>query len=122
MALVGLDHLQLAIPPGGEARARQFWIDLLGLREVPKPPALAVRGGLWLTLPDGRAVHLGVESPFVPAKKAHPALRCDDLDALAARCLAAGHPPRWSDEIPTLRRFHLDDPFGNRVEIVDAGP
>ena len=89
MPLTGLDHVQLAMPPGGEAPARAFYDGLLGLPEVPKPPNLAARGGCWF----GRGpiqVHLGVEAEFLPARKAHPAFEVDDLDGLIARLSDAG--------------------------------
>ncbi|WP_408888285.1 hypothetical protein VZQ01_16480 [Myxococcus faecalis] len=113
----GLDHIQLAMPPGGEPRARAFYGELLGLREIPKPPELAKRGGLWFELPDGRGLHLGVEEPFVPAKKAHPAFRVLTLDLLAERLSQAKAPVKWSHEVPDVRRFHGEDPFGNRLEF-----
>lgn len=113
----GLDHIQLAMPRDEEPRARTFYGELLGLREIPKPPELAKRGGLWFELPDGRGLHLGVEEPFLPAKKAHPAFRVLTLDALAQRVSEAGAPVKWSDEVPDVRRFHSEDPFGNRLEF-----
>jgi hypothetical protein len=123
MAVVALDHVQLALPAGDEAlaAAEGFYAGLLGLVRVPKPPALAARGGAWFAAPGTPVqVHLGVEEPFAPAKKAHPALAVDDLDGLAAALAAAGHDVRWSDEVPGTRRFHTDDPFGNRLELVAA--
>ncbi|MCP3136276.1 VOC family protein [Pyxidicoccus xibeiensis] len=116
----GLDHVQLAMPRGEEAQGRAFYGALLGLKEVPKPPELAKRGGLWFELADGRGLHLGVEEPFLPAKKAHPAFRVTTLDALAERLLAAGHPVKWDDSVPDVRRFHGADPFGNRLEFQEA--
>ena len=114
-----LDHVQLAMPSGpeAEAAAEAYYAGLLGLTRVPKPPALAVRGGCWFAAGDVQ-VHLGVEEPFAPARKAHPAFVVDDLDALAADLAAAGHDVRWSDELPDTRRFHTDDPFGNRLELI----
>jgi catechol 2,3-dioxygenase-like lactoylglutathione lyase family enzyme len=115
--IVGLDHVQLAIPPGAEERARAFYVALLGMTELPKPPALAARGGLWLR--SGPAViHLGVTQDFAPARKAHPALTVDDLDALAERLAGAGFELAWDDNIPGTRRFHVFDPLGNRLEFV----
>ncbi|WP_237153614.1 VOC family protein [Oryzibacter oryziterrae] len=116
-----LDHVQLAMPHGEEAAARRFYGDLLGLEELEKPPVLAARGGLWFAV--GRhQLHLGVEQDFRPALKAHPALRCDGLDALAARLTAAGASVIWDDALPGFRRFYTADPFGNRLEILtDAG-
>jgi catechol 2,3-dioxygenase-like lactoylglutathione lyase family enzyme len=118
--ITGLDHVQLAIPSGGEAVARDFWHGLVGMTEVPKPDALAIRGGCWFS--SGTAVvHLGVEEPFAPARKAHPAFLVSDLDALFDRLTAAGHRcTRTDDELPGVRRFHTVDPFGNRVEFQQA--
>ncbi|MFN8038921.1 MAG: glyoxalase [Acidimicrobiales bacterium] len=114
-----LDHVQLAMPAGpeAEAEAEAYYAGLLGLARVPKPPALAGRGGCWFEAGDVH-VHLGVEEPFAPARKAHPAFVVDDLDVLAADLAAAGHDVRWSDELPGTRRFHTDDPFGNRLELI----
>jgi len=101
--------------------SRAFYGDLLGLAEKPKPPVLAARGGCWFSSgaePGGIELHLGVEEPFAPARKAHPALVWHDLDELAARLEAAGHACAWSDELPGYRRFHTHDPHGNRLEFV----
>jgi catechol 2,3-dioxygenase-like lactoylglutathione lyase family enzyme len=117
MELRGIDHVQVAGPPGCEAEARAFYGDLLGLRELPKPPALAVRGGVWFAL-GAQAIHVGIEDGFHPARKAHPALACSDPDALADRLQAAGAPVDWDAEIAGVRRFYTADPFGNRLEIV----
>jgi catechol 2,3-dioxygenase-like lactoylglutathione lyase family enzyme len=116
----GYDHVQVAIPAGGEDTARAFYGDLLGMAELPKPPALAARGGCWFE--SGAAVlHLGVEAPFTPARKAHPAFLVDDLDALAGRLAGAGlHCVRGDGEIPGVRRIHTYDPFGNRLEFQQA--
>jgi predicted enzyme related to lactoylglutathione lyase len=116
----GYDHVQVAIPAGSESNAREFYGGLLGMAEVPKPAALAARGGCWFT--SGAAVlHLGVEQPFHAARKAHPAFLVDDLDALAARLTAAGHDCVHTDgEIPGVRRFHTADPLGNRLEFQQA--
>lgn len=119
--LLRIDHVQLAMPPGEEARATVFYQDLLGLPRQPKPPALAARGGCWFGAEDGPVrLHLGVEDPFRAARKAHPALVVDDLDGLSARLDAAGHPVRWDDELPGVRRCYVDDPFGNRIELIEA--
>jgi catechol 2,3-dioxygenase-like lactoylglutathione lyase family enzyme len=118
--IVGYDHVQVAIPAGGEDVSRAFYGDLLGMAELPKPAALAARGGCWFSS-DGAVLHLGVELPFHPARKAHPAFLVDDLDALAARMTAAGHECVHTDgEIPGVRRFHTADPFGNRLEFQQA--
>ena len=118
--ITGYDHVQVAIPSGSEAAARNFYGTLLGMTEVPKPAALAGRGGCWFT--SGSAeLHLGIETPFQPARKAHPAFVVDDLDALAARLHAAGHDCVTSvGELPGVQRFHAFDPFGNRLEFQQA--
>lgn len=113
------DHVQLAMPPGAEAVAVEYFVGLLGFEQREKPAALAVRGGCWFVA-GAVALHLGVEHDFQPARKAHPALVVDDLDALAGRLEAAGYDVRWSDEVPGTRRFHTDDCFGNRVEMIQA--
>ncbi len=112
-----LDHVQLAMPPGEEAAAASFYAALLGLEHVPKPPELAGRGGCWFE-GGGVKVHLGVEADFRPAKKAHPGLVVSGIDALASRLEGAGHAVRWEDDVPGVRHFYVDDPFGNRIEIM----
>ena len=114
-----LHHVQVSCPPGGEAVARAFYGDVLGLPEVAKPPVLAARGGVWFR-DDGVELHVGVEEDFVPAAKAHPAFLVDDVDAVAKAVEAAGHPVTWDDNFPGYRRFHTRDGHGNRVEILGA--
>lgn len=117
-SFAAVDHVQLAIPPGGEQQSRAFWGELLGLAELPKPPALAVRGGCWFQGP-GFQLHLGVEQDFRPALKAHPGFHIRGLPALA-QCLADhGYPVTFSDEVPGQDRFHTADPFGNRLEFLE---
>ena len=118
--ITGIDHVQVAIPRGGEADARAWYGGLLGMEELPKPPALAARGGCWFT--SGSAeLHVGVEEPFIPAAKAHPAFLVTDLDALASAIEDAGGAIIRSDgELPGVRRFHTADPFGNRIEFQQA--
>jgi catechol 2,3-dioxygenase-like lactoylglutathione lyase family enzyme len=119
MRVLGIDHVQLAMPPGGEQRGREFYAGVLGLREVAKPAPLAARGGCWFEAP-GIALHLGVEPEgFRPARKAHPALVVADLAAAERELAAAGAPVRWNDELPG-RRIFTEDPFGNRIELVPA--
>ena len=113
-----LDHVQLAIPPGGEEACRAFWGDLLGLSELTKPPTLAGRGGCWFEA-SGFQIHLGVEPDFRPALKAHPGFRIHGIEPLAERLLAAGHPVTWSEDVPSQNRFHTADPFGNRLEFLE---
>ena len=113
-----IDHVQLAMPPGGEETARQFYRDLLGMAEVPKPAELAKRGGCWFES-GAVQVHLGVERDFQAAKKAHPALRCRDYPAFLQRLSGAGVKVTEADGIPGARRCHIHDPFGNRIELID---
>ncbi len=120
--IVGLDHVQVAAPRGCEDEARRFYGSLVGLEELPKPPALAPRGGVWFRA-GGRELHIGVAEDFAPATKAHPALRVASTAALrdvAARLEASGVEIRWADpaEIPGTSRFHVHDPWGNRLELV----
>ena len=117
--MLRLDHVQLATSKGTEDLCRPFYVGLLGMTEVPKPPALAGRGGLWLESGSGR-VHLGVEEDFRPARKAHPAIAVADLDALARLLFEAGHEPAWDDAIPDLGRFYVEDRVGNRIEFMEA--
>lgn len=116
----GIHHVQLAMPAGGEGEARGFYADVLGLRELPKPPGLAGRGGCWFASADGRVnVHLGIDPDFRPARKAHPALAVVDCDALRERLARAGADIVDDDAIDT-RRFYTADPFGNRIELIEA--
>ena len=112
-----LQHVQLAIPRGAEDDCRRFYVGVLGLIEVPKPPALAVRGGMWLRA-DGVEIHLGVEDDFRPAKKAHPAFIVASFEALVERLTASGVEIRWDESIPGTRRFHASDNVGNRLEFI----
>lgn len=115
MKVVGLDHVQLAMPPGGEEAARGFYTGLLGIPERTKPEHLAARGGCWFE--DGAVrVHLGVETEFRPALKAHPGLLVDDLAGLAERLTAAGATIDWDGP----EHCYASDPFGNRVELVQS--
>lgn len=113
---VGIDHVQLAIPVDGEDVARSFYVGVLGLSEMPKPQFMADRGGAWFEAGNTR-IHVGVEVEFVPARKAHPALT---LRGLREFIESTDLDPVWNDEITGLVRCHVDDPFGNRVELIDA--
>jgi catechol 2,3-dioxygenase-like lactoylglutathione lyase family enzyme len=119
MAILGIDHVQVAAPPGCEDAARAFYGGLLGLVEVPKPEALAARGGCWFRA-GAQELHVGVEEPFTAARKAHPGLVADDLDALAERLGEAGHEIVFDDAISGAKRLYVADPFGNRLEIRQA--
>jgi catechol 2,3-dioxygenase-like lactoylglutathione lyase family enzyme len=118
--IVGLDHVQLAMPPGGEEAARTFYGALLGLTEVLKPAPLAARGGCWFA-GQGVHLHLGVENDFTPARKAHPAFLVTDLPGLQSRLMAAGVAVIPDDSLPGVQRFYAADPFGNRLELIEAG-
>jgi catechol 2,3-dioxygenase-like lactoylglutathione lyase family enzyme len=117
--LTALHHVQVSCPSSGEAEVRRFYGGLLGLVEVDKPPELAARGGVWFR-GDSYELHVGVETPFVPARKAHPAFEVEDVDALAATLATAGCAVEWDTKFPGYRRFHTADPHGNRVEILGA--
>jgi catechol 2,3-dioxygenase-like lactoylglutathione lyase family enzyme len=121
MRILALDHVQLAIPRGEEERARAFYGTVLGLTEVPKPPHLARRGGIWYAV-GSQQLHLGVEDTFLPARKAHPALLVEGLAALAARCREAGYEPAVDEPLPGYDRFYVSDPFGNRIELLEKVP
>ena len=114
-----LDHVQLAMPAGAEDRATAFYEGVLGIPRVPKPPELAARGGCWFER-DGLRVHLGVEEDFRPAKKAHPALAVHGIEDLCSALEVAGHPVRRAEDVPGLPQWYVDDPFGNRIELVPA--
>lgn len=115
-----LDHVQLALPPGGEEAARAFYAGLLGLPEAAKPPVLAARGGVWFRSL-AVEVHLGVEVEFKAARKAHPAFRVSDLEGLRNRLRGAGV-EIVDDDLPGERRFYATDPFGNRLEFMAERP
>lgn len=115
--LVAVDHVQLAAPPGSEDLLRAFYVDVLGMTEIPKPPLLAARGGCWFRA-GAVELHLGIEEDFRPARKAHPGLRVTDITACAARLEARGAPVRWDSAVPGRRRFHSSDPVGNRLEFL----
>ena len=112
-----LDHLQLAIPSGSEDANRAFWTGILDCAEMEKPEQLKSRGGVWFLL-DGAEVHLGIETDFRPAKKAHPALLVTNIDNLADRLTAAGYAVQWDESIAGRRRFFTHDPVGNRIEFI----
>lgn len=117
--LCRVHHVQLAMPRGGEPLARAFYSDLLELEEVMKPVPLRSRGGMWFRS-DGVELHLGVEEDFRPAGKAHPGLQVCGLKQLAAALVVAGVEVTWDRELPGHRRFYAADPFGNRLEFLEA--
>lgn len=114
----GLDHVQLAMPPGQEDAARRFYCDLLGLAEVPKPVNLAARGGVWFQGGSLR-LHLGVETDFRPARKAHPALLVENLPALVAHLGRNGIGIVTDEPLAGYNRAYVADPFGNRIELLE---
>ncbi|MEV7968804.1 VOC family protein [Sphaerisporangium sp. NPDC088356] len=114
---LGLHHVQLALPPGEEEVCRRFYVDVLGMTEIRKPPVLAARGGLWVRA-DDLEIHLGVEEDFRPARKAHPGILVADLDALAERLSGRGVKVVWDDGFPGHRRFYVTDCHQNRLEFL----
>jgi catechol 2,3-dioxygenase-like lactoylglutathione lyase family enzyme len=117
--VIGLDHVQLAMPTGGEPEAEAFYSGLLGFARVPKPEPMASRGGCWFES-GPVALHMGVEADFRPARKAHPALVVRDLAGLMTAVAAAGREVRPNPERPDGAGCYVDDPFGNRLELIDA--
>jgi catechol 2,3-dioxygenase-like lactoylglutathione lyase family enzyme len=119
-SVVGLDHVQLAMPPGHESEAEAFYAGFLGFVRIPKPEPMASRGGCWFAS-GPVALHLGAEADFRPARKAHPALVVRDLAELASAAEAAGIDVRPNPDQPAGAGCYIDDPFGNRIELIDAG-
>jgi catechol 2,3-dioxygenase-like lactoylglutathione lyase family enzyme len=116
-----IHHVLLACPAGSEDRLRAFYAGVLGLAEIGKPPALAGRGGCWFR-GFGIELHLGVETDFRPARKAHPGLLVSGIDDWAARLTRAGYPVAYDEEFPGMRRFYSEDPHGNRLEFLEPLP
>lgn len=112
-----IHHVQLAMPSGQESAAEAFYTGLLGIPRVPKPANLERRGGCWFRS-NFVEIHLGVEEPFAPARKAHPALLMDDLDDLRQRLARAGWPITTDEPLEGYDRFYVSDPFGNRIECL----
>jgi hypothetical protein len=117
--MLAIDHVQIAMPAGGEVEARRFFCVLLGLAEIPKPADMAARGGCWFAVGDLQ-VHLGVDADFRPAKKAHVALRSDALNDLRQRLIDAGHQTHEDLPVDGHARFFTADPFGNRIEFIES--
>jgi len=113
-----IDHILIAMPPGREAEARAFYQGILGLTEQVKPPQLAARGGCWFESGD-LEVHLGVEKNFIPARKAHPAFIVDDLAGMVEKAEQARLRVTADERIEGCDRRHIDDPFGNRIELIE---
>jgi catechol 2,3-dioxygenase-like lactoylglutathione lyase family enzyme len=122
MSILRVDHVQIAMPVGSDAEreVRAFFVDLLGFHEVPKPPELAKRGGVWFET-DSVKLHIGVEADFRPARKAHPAFVVDGLDELLAKIQQAGFETDTTQPpLDGYKRAHVFDPFGNRIELMEA--
>jgi catechol 2,3-dioxygenase-like lactoylglutathione lyase family enzyme len=118
--VTGLDHVQVAAPPGCETEARRFYGELLGLEEIEKPAELRARGGVWFRCGE-QQIHVGVDRErFTPASKAHPALAAAGVDDLAASLERGGAPVTWDDAIAGTRRLFTADPWGNRIELLEA--
>ncbi len=122
MKILSIDHVQLAMPAGEEDKARTFYVNLLGFTEVPKPPDLAKRGGVWFESESAR-LHLGIETDFRPARKAHPAFIVTGLDELIKNIQIAGYETDTSQPpLDGYKRAHVFDPFGNRIELMERLP
>jgi catechol 2,3-dioxygenase-like lactoylglutathione lyase family enzyme len=119
MLIKQIHHVQLAMPVGAEDAARRFYSDLLGLPEIQKPENLAKRGGVWFERADIR-IHLGVEPDFRPAKKAHPGLLVENLQSLSRQLSEAGFEVKTAEPLEGYDHVYVDDPFGNRVELLEA--
>ncbi|MFV8130929.1 glyoxalase [Streptomyces syringium] len=118
--IVALDHVQLAAPPGSEDILRGYYRDTLGMAELPKPPALAARGGCWFAA-GAVQLHIGIEADFRPARKAHPGIRVTGIEAFARRLADRGAPVIRDGGLPGHRRFYSEDPVGNRLEFLEPG-
>ena len=116
--LIALHHIQLAMPQGAEDQAVAFYAGILGMTPVPKPEALTGRGGVWFEAGSIR-LHLGVETPFTPARKAHPAFQVQDLEIVTKQLVLAGLEPVSDQDLPGIRRVYIHDPFGNRIELLE---
>ncbi|MCL6445877.1 MAG: VOC family protein [Alicyclobacillus sp.] len=114
----GIDHVQLAAPKGSEDEARKFFVDILGMVEIPKPANLAKRGGVWFQV-GTHQLHIGIQDDFVPAKKAHPAFHVNNLEAFRERLVKRGVKVKEDEPLEGANRFYVDDPFGNRIEFLE---
>jgi len=117
--IAGIDHVQLAIPPGRDDDARAFYAGVLGLPEIPKPAPLNASGGMWFTAGNAQ-LHIGSQASFVPAKKAHPAFIVEGFAAYCAQLAERGVTVREEDQVAGRRRAGIEDPFGNRIELIEA--
>lgn len=113
-----IDHIQLAAPEGGEEKAREFFGDILGMEEMDKPESLRKNGGVWFSL-GVQQLHIGIEEPFTPARKAHPAFEVDDLQEAMDTLEDRGVTVKKDDRLPGAERCYIQDPFGNRIELLE---
>ncbi|MFJ9846709.1 VOC family protein [Kitasatospora sp. NPDC101155] len=119
--ITALDHVQLPAPSGREEALRAFYVGVLGMAELPKPPSLASRGGCWFAADDGRIrLYLGIEDGFRPTTKVHPGLRVSAIDELASRLAQHGAAVAWDHSLPPQRRFYSQDPAGDLLEFIEA--
>jgi catechol 2,3-dioxygenase-like lactoylglutathione lyase family enzyme len=116
--IAGIDHVQLAAPPGSEDRLRAYYTGVLGMTELTKPPVLAARGGCWFGAGDA-VLHLGIEEGFRAARKAHPGIRVTGIHAFAKDIQARGATVVWDYDLPGHSRFYSEDPVGNRLEFLE---
>jgi len=116
--IIGIDHIQLAMPEGEEPRARAFFEGILGMAEIVKPESLKGRGGCWFAC-GAQELHVGVEAGFKPAKKAHPAFLVENLTEIQARLEEAGVVIIHQPPLPNAKRIFIEDPFGNRIELLE---
>ncbi|WP_080874003.1 VOC family protein [Oceanobacillus timonensis] len=113
-----LDHIQLSAPKGSEEIAKKFYRDILGFAEEEKPESLKPNGGVWFSKGD-IALHIGIEEPFSPMKKAHPAFEVSEINALQTYLENAGISTKWDSKLSNAQRFYVKDPFGNRLEFLE---
>lgn len=113
-----IDHIQLAAPIGSEELARKFFKDILGFTEIQKPEALKKNGGVWFAF-NNVHLHIGIEQPFTPARKAHPAFEVENIEALQQHLSKNDINYIKDDKLPGAKRFYVDDPFGNRLELLE---
>lgn len=113
-----IDHVQLAAPMGSEGRAKEFFADILGFDEVEKPAELKKRGGVWFKA-DSCQIHIGIEDPFTPAQKAHPAFEVQNIEVLKKHLTLSGITYTEDNKLPGANRIYVNDPFGNRIELLE---
>jgi catechol 2,3-dioxygenase-like lactoylglutathione lyase family enzyme len=117
-----IEHVQLDMSPGGEERAREFYVGVLGLREIPMAVQSRAGGGIWFGIDrdGGSQIHLRTMRTLQPPEESHTAIRVTRLAELATRCDHAGYDPEHDDRYPGRKRFYVRDPFGNRLELFEV--